>query len=408
MSETNQPAARRLALRVTPAAERAIRQGHPWLYDQSIHEQSPAGQSGDLAVIFDRKRRFLAIGLYDPDSPLRVRLLQHNQPATINQDWFAQRLAAAVTRRAPLLATDTTAYRLVHGENDQLPGLVVDRYHHSLVLRLDTAAWIPHFDDVLPALLSLAPAERLVLRLSRAIQPAVAEHHALHDGQVIWGQPLTGPVLFRENSLTFEADLAEGQKTGFFLDQRENRAQVETLAAGRRVLNVFAYTGGFSLYAARGGAATIDSLDLSRPALAAAERNFAHNQHHPAIAAARHTTIAGDAFAVMAQLVNQGRTYDLIIIDPPSFARNQSELPGALAAYGRLARAGLSLLSPGGTLVIASCSSRVPAEQFFQTIHQAARTTGRPLHELQRTYHPLDHPITFPEGAYLKCLYAHA
>lgn len=407
MAETNQPAARRLALRVTPAAERAIRQGHPWLFDQSIQEQSTAGQPGDLAVIFDRKRRFLAIGLYDPDSPLRVRLLQHNHPATINRAWFQERLAAAAALRAPLLATDTTAYRLVHGENDHLPGLVVDRYHQTHVLRLDTPAWIPHFPDVLPALLAVAPAERLVLRLSRAIQPIVAQRFGLQDGQIITGPPLDRPVRFRENGLTFEADLIEGQKTGFFLDQRENRAQVETLAPGRRVLNLFAYTGGFSLYAARGRATHIDSVDLSRPALAAAERNFAHNHTHPAVAAARHTTIAGDAFAVMADLAAQHRTYDLIIIDPPSFARNQAELPGALAAYRRLTRLSLTLLLPGGILVIASCSSRVPAPLFFDTIHQAARAANRPLHELARTHHPLDHPITFPEGAYLKCLYTH-
>src|SRR5688572_16954186 len=162
MAEAEGTAARRLALRVTPAAERAIRQGHPWLFDQSIQEQSAAGQPGDLAVAFDRKRRFLAIGLYDPDSPLRVRLLQHNRPATINRAWFQERLATAAALRAPLLATDTTAYRLVHGENDGLPGLVVDRYDQSHVVRLDTAAWVPHFDDVLPALLAVAPAERLI------------------------------------------------------------------------------------------------------------------------------------------------------------------------------------------------------------------------------------------------------
>jgi 23S rRNA (cytosine1962-C5)-methyltransferase len=399
---------RRLALRVTPAAERAIRQGHPWLFDQAIQEQSAAGQHGDLAVIFDRKRRFLAIGLYDPDSPLRVRLLQHNRPATIDRAWFAERFAAAAALRAPLLATDTTAYRLVHGENDGLPGLVVDRYDQSYVLRLDTAAWVPHFDDVLPTLLAVAPAERLVLRLSRAIQPTAAQRYNIQDGQLIWGQPLAGPVLFRENGLTFEADLTEGQKTGFFLDQRDNRAHVETLAAGRRVLNLFAYTGGFSLYAARGRATAVDSVDLSRPALAAAQRNFAHNQSHPTVAAVRHTTIPGDAFTVLAALAEEGRTYDLVVIDPPSFARNQSEVAGALAAYRRLARAGLAVLAPGGDLVIASCSSRVPASLFFDTIHQAAREAGRPLHELNHTYHPLDHPITFPEGAYLKCLYARA
>jgi 23S rRNA (cytosine1962-C5)-methyltransferase len=407
-SDLPRPAERRIALRVTPAAERALRQGHPWLFAEAIQSQSHAGRPGDLAVVFDGKRRFLAAGLYDPTSPLRVRLLVHGRPATVDREWYRQRLAAAVARRAPLLATDTTGYRLVHGENDGLAGLVVDRYEESLVVRLDTVAWAPHFAALLPALLEVAPAGRLVLRLSRAIRPAAAELFNLADGALLLGQPPAGPLLFRENGLIFEADVVHGQKTGFFLDQRDNRARVEELAAGRRVLNVFAYSGGFSLYAARGRAIEVDSLDLSRLALEAAARNFDHNRADPAVAAARHRLIAGDAFDEMARLAGQGRRYELVVVDPPSFARRQEEVAGSLAAYGRLATLGLALLPPGGILVMASCSSRVPAGAFFAAIRRAAGAAGRPLRELARTGHPLDHPIGFTEGAYLKCLFATA
>ena len=295
------PSDRRIALRVTPEAERALRGGHPWLFERAITRQSHAGRAGDLAVIFDRKGRFLAVGLYDPHSTIRARVLQHGEPAAINRDWFATRIAAAAQLRAPLLAQDTTGYRLVHGGNDGLPGLVIDRYDRTLALKLYTSAWLPHLRDVLPALAEVIPAERVVLRLGRAAQEQ-DDASALRDGMILSGPPLDGPVLFLENGLRFEADPVHGQKTGFFLDQRDNRARVGKLAAGKSVLNIFAYTGGFSLYAARGGARAAVSLDASAPALESAARNFALNHHHPSVAAASHELLAEDAFEGLARL----------------------------------------------------------------------------------------------------------
>jgi 23S rRNA (cytosine1962-C5)-methyltransferase len=408
LSRIPEPADRAIAVRVTPAAERALRQGHPWLFDQAIRDQSHAGRPGDLAVIFDRRRRFLAVGLYDPHSPIRVRVLQQGEPAAINRDWFEDRLATAARVRAPLLQGDTTGYRLVHGENDGLPGLVIDRYDQTSVLKLYTAAWVPHLRHVLPALAAVAPAERLILRLGQAVQTQPHDLHSLRDGTILFGPGLDGPVVFQENGLRFEADPIHGQKTGFFLDQRENRARVEKLAAGKTVLDVFSYTGGFSLYAARGGARAVVSLDASRPALAAAARNFALNQEQGAVVAARHELLAEDAFQALARLGQSGRRFDLVIVDPPAFARRQDQVRRALMAYGKLTRLGLGVLQPGGTLVLASCSSRVSAESWFAAVNRAAVQAGRPLHEIERTGHPLDHPVGFPEGAYLKCLFATA
>ncbi len=465
------PSPRRLALRVTREAQRAIRQGHPWVFRQSVTGQGEEGRPGDLAVIFDDYRRFLAIGLYDPTSPIRVRVLAHGEPAPINRAWFEGRLAAAADWRATLPEEGTTGYRLVHGENDGLPGLVIDRYDSTLVIKLYTAAWVPHLAtlyaaltaypisspasilsgarrtastdarDPLPApceaegcgprdegapppstsgdgpplrMLRSGLAERLVLRLSRELMRQPETLYGLTDGMVLAGPPLDGPVAFSENGLRFEADIVQGQKTGFFFDQRDNRARVEKLAAayglpqGCRVLNVFAYSGGFSLYAARGGAAEILSIDASAPALAAAERNFTLNQDAPAVRAARHQVLVADAFDALTELAGRKERFDLVIVDPPALAKQASEIPAALAAYGRLTAMALGVLAPGGTLVMASCSSRVSAPAFFRAVNQAAAHARRPLQEIDRTGHAIDHPVRFPEGAYLKCLYATA
>lgn len=401
------PAEKRMAVRITPAAERALRGGHPWLFAQAIRRQSHDGRCGDLAVIFDRKDRFLAVGLYDPFSPIRVRVLQQGEPARIGRSWFQKQLETAVQRRAPLQKTTATSgYRLVHGENDGLPGLVVDRYDQTYVLKVYTPAWIPHLNDFLVAFTRIITPHCVVLRLSRTVRKRPQVLYGLADGEVLVGTLPNSPLYFRENGLRFEVDVVAGQKTGFFLDQRENRARVESLAAGKSVLNVFAYTGGFSLYAARGGAPHVVSLDISQPALAAAVRNFRLNEGKTAVAAATHELLLGDAFRTLRELRTVRRHFDLVVIDPPAFAKSQSEVQRALTAYGRLARLGLGVLRREGILVMASCSSRVDAATFYKTVHQAAAKVKRPLQEIGRRGHPLDHPVGFKEGAYLKCLYA--
>jgi 23S rRNA (cytosine1962-C5)-methyltransferase len=248
--------------------------------------------------------------------------------------------------------------------------------------------------------------KRLVLRLGRSGQSRPEHLYGLRDGAILFGPDLDGPLVFRENGLRFEADPVRGQKTGFFLDQRENRARVGQLAEGKRGLDVFAYTGGFSVYAARGGAREATSLDASRPALEAAVRNFALNQDDPGVAFCAHEMLVEDAFEALTRLEQEGRRFDLVIVDPPTFAKNRDEVTGALRAYGRLTRLALGVLEPGGTLVQASCSSRVSEEQFFEAVNRAATRAGRPLREIERTDHSLDHPVSFKEGAYLKCLFA--
>lgn len=395
-------APKRLALHVKPAAERAIKQGHPWLFDQGITKQSQEGAAGDLAVIYDSKNRFLAVGLYDPDSPIRVKLLQFRAPADINTAWFQAKLADAIALREPLLDSSTTGYRLVHGENDGLPGVILDRYNDTLVLKLYSAAWLPHLRNLLAAMGEVTYAQRWVLRLSRTM----GTPYGLKDGMMLKGDLPTAPIRFIENDLAFTADVIAGHKTGFFFDQRDNRALAGKLAQGRAVLDVFAYTGAFALYCAQGGAASVVGLDISEPALLVAQATFALNRQEGRIGKAAFEPLVGDAFKLMNTLKRQRQQYDMVIIDPPNFTKGESDIPGALNAYQNLVELGLELLAPQGVFVMASCSSRVSADAFFETIVPLAMRLRPQLFEIHRTGHALDHPVGFPEGSYLKCWFA--
>lgn len=392
----------RLRLRVTNAAETWLRSGHPWLYESSVREQNRAGEAGELAVVYDRHDRFLAIGLYDPHSPLRLRILHAGSPVTLDDAWWASRLDAALLRREPLFGPlsaqgETDGYRAVNGESDGWPGLIIDRYAGVLVLKLYTAAWFPHLPRMLALLAERAPYFAVVLRLSRNIQD-LAREAGLHDGQVLQGEVGQNPVVFHESGIAFEADVIRGQKTGFFLDQRENRRRVQDLSRGRRVLNAFSFSGGFSLYAARGGAAEVTSLDISAHALRSAEENFALN---PGLQTPHHT-VQADVFE---WLTGPGPSYDLVVLDPPSLARREAERAGAIRAYGKLAADGLRRLAPGGILVSASCSAHVSAEEFWDAVRAAADRSGRPWKELRTSRHAPDHHASFSEAEYLKAIF---
>ena len=360
-----------LRLRITAAAESIVRGGHPWVFAQSVRGQNRPGATGELAVIFDRADRFLAVGLFDAQSPIRVRILHAGKPQKINGPWWQQRAANAFALRRGLFDPQTTGFRCINGENDGWPGLVLDQYDTTRVLKLYTAAWLPRLDETADLLKGEG---RLILRLSRNIQKQALDDFGLKDGRILHGAALDGPVIFLENGLRFEADVLRGQKTGFFLDQRENRRNVEALAQGRSVLNLFSYSGGFSLYAARGGAASVCSLDISEHALAAARRNFALNQDQPAVARCRHETVQADAFVWLRQ--NPEQRFDLIVLDPPSLAKRESEKDDAIAAYAKLIKAGLARLNKNGILVASSCSAHVSADEFFSLARATAQKSA--------------------------------
>jgi 23S rRNA (cytosine1962-C5)-methyltransferase len=392
-----------LRLRLTRAAESVVRHGHPWVFADSVREMSRNGDAGDFAVIYDRDDRFLAIGLFDPASPIRVRILHRGKPIRLDDAWWLARLDETLSRRAAILDDATNACRLINGESDGWPALVLDRYDTTLVMKLYSAAWLPHLERTAALLVQRLRPARLVLRLSRNIADAAAAR-AVTDGRCLAGETPAAPVPFLESGLRFEADVLRGQKTGFFLDQRENRRRVEKLAAGRRVLNAFSFNGGFSLYAARGGATAVASLDISTHALDGAARVFELNRGDARLAQCPHERIHADAFEWLAAATAKSR-YDLIVLDPPSLAKREAERAGAITAYRRLAADALRLLAPGGILVAASCSAHVGAEEFFGAVRGAAQQSGRRWTELETTGHAPDHPATFPEAQYLKAIY---
>jgi len=405
MQQKKQPSqsSTRLRLRVTAVAETQVRAGHPWIFSDSVREQNRDGAPGELAVIFDRHDKFLALGLFDPESPIRVRILHVGKPQTIDTAWWCARLAQAVERRRNLFDNQTNGYRLINGESDGWPGLVLDRYDQTFVLKLYTAAWLPRFEEISELIRAQLKPERLVLRLSRNIQAAARAILSVTDGRIIYGDRLEDCPTFLENGLRFEADVCHGQKTGFFLDQRENRRAVESLISGGRVLNAFSFSGGFSLYAARGGASSVTDLDISAHALAGAERNFALNQSIPAISQCRHERVQADALDWLA--APGQRTFDLIILDPPSFAKREAERVGAIRAYEKLASLGIQHLAKEGILVACSCSAHVTTEEFFEAVRCSAAKSGRRFQELQTTRHAPDHHATFKEAEYLKGIY---
>ena len=394
---------KRMAVRVTPDARRQIAAGHPWIFNESISSISHRGGVGDLAVIFDNDRNFVAIGLWDPGSPIRIRILHHGKPATIDGEFWRQRIVAAVERRAAI-GDDTDGYRVLNGENDGFPGLVLDRYADTLVLKLYSPVWIPHLRSLVPVIGQQFDPAALVLRLARTMSDQ--RLHGLSEGMALIGETPTAPVMFQENGLTFEADVVNGQKTGHFLDQRDNRALVGSMAAGMRVLDIFAASGGFGVYAAAGGATRVTSVDQSEPALAAAERNFAHNASLPNVRHCERDSIVGDAYEVMDRLVQRRKHYDIVVVDPPSFAQRKSNVDRALHAYGQLTQRAVQLTRPDGLLVQASCSSRITEEQFFATVRGSAQRAGYDLVEIRRTAHAVDHPVSFAQGSYLKALFA--
>jgi 23S rRNA (cytosine1962-C5)-methyltransferase len=380
-----------------------LRSGHPWLFADSIREQNRDGEIGELAVIYDRQNQFLGVGLYDPASPIRVRLLHVGKPQTIEGKWRAERLEHALARRRGLFDEQTSGFRWLNGESDGWPGLVLDRYETTLVVKLYTAAWLPRLSEMLELIDQSLHPERVVLRLSRNIQAIAAEHFKKIDGEILIGPSVRGPIVFLENGLRFEADVLKGQKTGFFLDQRENRRKVRALAKGRTVLNAFSFTGGFSVYAANGAATSVTDLDISTHALEGAKRNFVLNQSRSDIQKCEHEAIKADALEWLGG--NSKRNFDLVVLDPPSFAKRENEKPRAIAAYTRLASLGIRHLRPGGILVACSCSAHVRAGEFFDSVRKAAKGSKGRFRELETTGHAPDHPATFAEAEYLKAIY---
>jgi 23S rRNA (cytosine1962-C5)-methyltransferase len=380
--------------------ERTIRGGHPWVYRDAL-AGAPRLPDGAVVRLTTRNGSALATGFWDARSPIAVRIIGDAAGAD-SEAVVAQRIAAALARRLTFIdRRETDAFRWIHGEADGLPGIHVDVYGDAASVRCDGDGARAFYRELPRLLRDAASTAGLPLRTvverrrARGGSPAADERTA-----VVLGDAPGDEHVVRENGLLFGVDLLRGQKGGLFLDQRDNRALVRTLAAGRRVLNLFAYTGGFSIYAAAGGARATVTVDAAAPAIAAARRNFERNR----LATGEARFVSGDAFAFLERAARAGERFDLVISDPPSFAPNRRALATGLRAYRRLHRLCAAVTAPGGTLCAASCSSHVDRKAFLATVHEGAREAGRrfQLHEL-RGAGP-DHPVVpqFPEGDYLK------
>lgn len=387
-----------LAVKLKPSAEKAVKQGHPWVFSKGIHKIKKDGKAGDLCIIFDRDtNKAMAIGLFDPASPIRIKIIHHPGSAKIDNAFFKRKIQKAFAVRKPLLQSKTNAFRFLYGENDGFPGLVVDIYNNVGVVKLYSAIWFPYLKGIVEALTELSGVEAMVLRLSRNLQK---ENPPLKEGDVLFGELDKTEVQFQEYGVNFQIDVLLGHKTGFFLDHRENRKRIGQMAKEKTVLDVFAYAGGFSIHALVGGAKEVSSLDFSKQALELAKANAGLNSHN-----GKYDTLAGDAFEILPELIAQNKQYDIVVIDPPSFAKRKAEIEIAKKKYAELARLGAKLTKKGGLLLLASCSSRITADVFVQIHKDEFRKTGVSFDLKDFTQHDIDHPIGFKEGAYLKSAY---
>ena len=391
-----------IAVKLTAKGEHSVVRGHPWIFSNSIIKINQDANTGDLAIIFDKnKNRVIGIGLYDAKSPIRIKMIHNAEAkATINNEFFHQKIQHAFNKRVDLLRTETNSYRLIYGENDGFPSLIADVYNKVLVIKLYSEIWLPYLEGILKGLKEVSNTDTIVMRLSRSLQNSM--NHSLKDGEVLFGNLDNDVVQFIEHGIKFSANVIKGHKTGYFLDHRHNRKHVGELSENKKVLDVFSYAGGFSVHALANGASEVTSLDISKQALQIAIDNGKLNSY-----SGIHKTIAGDAFEEMQKLIQCNKTFDVVVIDPPSFAKQKSEIDLAKKKYGQLANLGAKLTSKNGILVLASCSSRVIEQSFFDLNLRVLNSQGRPFNILKKTYHDSDHPIEFPEGAYLKCGYYH-
>lgn len=382
--------------------ERPVENHHPWLFSGAILSVTGDPTPGDLVAVLDHRGEWLATGYYNPHSQIRARILSWDAGEPIDEEWWRERMRAAIARRIALaLDPQTTAYRLVYAEADQVPGLIVDRYGDFLVLQALTAG-IDRHKEKLAAILAELTGVSGVLERSDV---GVREKEGLPAASgVLYGAAPPPFVEVRENNLRILVDLRHGHKTGLYLDQRDNRALVgqPRFAAGKEFLNVFAYTGGFGLYAAAAGAAAITNVDSSVQILEQAEQNAALNGFERP----HDEYLAGDAFEVLRHYRDMRRQFDVIILDPPKFAHSQRDVQPACRGYKDLNWLAFRLLRPGGLLATFSCSGLVDADLFQKVVFGAVVDAGRDAQILHRMAQAPDHPVllTFPESAYLKGL----
>jgi 23S rRNA (cytosine1962-C5)-methyltransferase len=383
-----------------PGRERSLLRRHPWIFSGAVGAVRGSPASGETVEVRGADGRFLAWAAYSPSSQIRARTWSFDEAQTPGPEMFQEKIAAALAlRKASVAAGTTDAMRLVNGESDGLPGLIADRYADTLVVQILSAGCERWRETLLDLLREASGCARVYERSDvdvRELEGLPLRAGALH------GPAPAGPVGIVEHGIRYGVDVVAGQKTGFYLDQRENRRRVGFLARDREVLNCFCYTGGFTLSALAGGARSVLSVDSSAPALAAARANLALN----GLDAARAEWLEADVFGALRRLREQGRQFDLIVLDPPKFAPTPKDAERAARGYKDINLSAFRLLRPGGLLATFSCSGGVSPELFQKIVAGAAADAGTPLLLRERFAAAPDHPVRmeFPEGEYLKGL----
>ncbi|GAB5403764.1 MAG: 23S rRNA (cytosine(2499)-C(5))-methyltransferase [Aureliella sp.] len=379
-------------LRLRKDLLRSIKRGHAWCFSDALERaEAPAGSQ---AILWDRKQdREIASGIYDPQHPIPLRICQTNPPLELDDHWMASRLVQAVELRKLFFDSQTSGYRLVAGEGDGLPGLIIDVYGEVAVMKLDGGApeqfYLPY--GIANWLTKNTAVKTVVLRSRVRGEP----------GEVIAGDAqLSNPVEFLENGMKFTADVIHGQKTGFFLDQRENRELIRRASCGKRVLNLFSFSGGFSVAAGCGGALDVTSVDVAEPAIDASQLHWDGN----GLPDGSHTGIAADCFEFLDNTAKGSEPWDIVVCDPPSFAPSEKAKERALPAYRKLAQCSARVTAPGGLLALASCSSHVGESEFDALNREALGSVRRKPTLIASRGLPPDHltPAAMPELRYLK------
>jgi 23S rRNA (cytosine1962-C5)-methyltransferase len=387
-------------IEVNPALRTALADGHPWVYRNQVRGY-PRLDNGTWVRVHCGP--WHAIGLWDDESPIAIRIF--SRTTIPDRRWIRERLHDAFMLRERVRATGTTAYRWLFGESDGVPGLTIDLYGAHAVVAVYARSVERLLPMVVDALRDAQPLQSVLLRRRPDRDDATPEQT---EGKIerLWGDWPPRDLTVTEHGLLFYVNLFAGQKTGLFLDHRDNRHTLEQFCHGKRVLNCFAYTGAFSLYAARGGARHVTTCDIAPDAVADAERNFALNGFDPAL----HSFIAADVFDLLAQYAEAGDQFDIVVLDPPSFARARKHVEVAVRAYTRLNQLALRCITPGGLLVTASCTSQVAPDMFRAMVATAAGRAGRRVTLIHEAGQAVDHPVAahFPEGRYLKFLIGRA
>jgi 23S rRNA (cytosine1962-C5)-methyltransferase len=379
--------------------EKAVNQRHPWVFSGAIDRVKGKPANGDIVRLINHKGEFMAYGFYNDQSRVALRLLEWDESTAVDEDWLRQKVAMAVNARNNILTADTDTCRLIFSEADYLPGLIVDKYADHLAVQILTSG----IEKLMPVIIDELKRLLNPLGIFDKSDASSRQHEGMEtENIVLWGDEPPASVEVKENRIVYSINIAEGQKSGFYCDQRDNRRILAAHAAGKKVLDCFSYTGGFTLNALQSGAAAVTSVDSSALAIETLKQNIALNK----LDAVEHIAIQSDVNKQLRAFKDSGEKFDIIVLDPPKYAPSRSALDRAARAYKDLNRIAMLLLNNGGLLATFSCSGAMDMENFKQVLAWAALDAGKQVQFIYQFCQPEDHPVraSFPEGEYLKGL----